>query len=95
MKVRVLALFRANPDKIADLEAVLRSFVEPTRKEAGCIFYDLQQNIADPADFTFFEEWETIEHLKVHGESVHIQAGRQKFPGLLAAPADVRIYHQI
>jgi quinol monooxygenase YgiN len=93
--VRVLALFRAKPDKIAELEAVLRAFVAPTRGEAGCVFYDLQQNPADPADFSFFEEWESEEHLEAHAASDHIAAGRALMPDLLAVPGDVRTYRQI
>jgi quinol monooxygenase YgiN len=95
MKVRVLALFRALPGKEQELEAVLRAFVAPTRQEAGCIFYDLQRNIADPLDFTFFEEWESQAHLDAHSRSAHIAEGRAKLPALLAVPGDVRVYHQI
>lgn len=90
--VRVVALFKAKPDKIEELREVLTAFVSPTVKEKGCVFYQLHQNLADPADFSFLEEWETEADLDAHSRSEHIQAGRKKLPDLLAAPGDVRRY---
>lgn len=90
--LRVVALFRAKPDKIEELKEVLTAFVGPTVKEKGCVFYQLHQNLADPCDFSFLEEWESEEDLNAHGRSEHIQLGRQKFPDLVAQPPDVRRY---
>jgi len=90
--LRVVALFRAKPDKIEELREVLSAFVAPTVKEKGCVFYQLHQNLADPADFSFLEEWESEEDLAAHSRSEHIQAGRQKFPDLVEVPPDVRRY---
>lgn len=90
--VRVVALFKAKPDKIEELREVLTAFVGPTVKEKGCVFYQLHQNLADPTDFSFLEEWESEEDLNAHSQSEHIQAGRKKLPDLLNAPGDVRRY---
>lgn len=90
--LRVLALFRAKPDKIDELRETLTAFVGPTVKEKGCVFYQLHQNLAEPTDFIIFEEWESAADLDTHSQSAHIQIGRAKFPDLLAAPADVRRY---
>lgn len=91
--VRVVALFKAKPDKIEELREVLTAFVGPTVKEKGCVFYQLHQNLADPTDFSFLEEWESEEDLNAHSQSEHIQAGRKKLPDLLSAPGDVRRYN--
>ena len=90
--VRVVALFKAKPDKIEELREVLTAFVAPTVKEKGCVFYQLHQNLADPTAFSCLEEWESVEDLDAHGQSDHIQTGRKKLPDLLAAPGDVRRY---
>lgn len=90
--LRVVALFRAKPDKIEELREVLTAFVAPTVKEKGCVFYQLHQNLRDPADFSFLEEWESEEDLDAHSQSEHIQAGRKKFPDLVELPPDVRRY---
>ncbi|HSK75083.1 MAG TPA: putative quinol monooxygenase, partial [Thermoanaerobaculia bacterium] len=70
--VHVLALFVAAPGREADLERALSAMVEPTRKEAGCIRYDLTRALDGSGDFAFIEEWETAESLDAHGRSEHI-----------------------
>jgi len=90
--LRVVALFRAKPDKIEELKQVLTDFVAPTVKEKGCVFYQLHQNLKDPQDLCFLEEWECEEDLDAHGQSAHIQAGRKLIPDLVEVPADVRRY---
>ena len=93
--VRVVARFIAKPESVEEVKAVLCDFVAPTRAEKGCILYELLQNSDDPADLTFVEEWESEEDLKVHSQSDHLAAGRKKLEGLLAAPADIRLYRLV
>lgn len=92
--VYVVAHLTAIPDKVEAVEAVLREMIEPTRQEPGCIKYQLLQNNSQPTDFTFVEEWTDNEALNAHAASSHIQAAFVvKLKGLLAAVADIRIYH--
>jgi quinol monooxygenase YgiN len=95
MKVDVVAHIHAKPGREAELRQVLESFVAPTRLEEGCIRYDLFVDLDDPAKFTFIEEWASRDALAKHGQSDHIQAGRTKFPELLAQPAWVQVATQI
>lgn len=55
--VRVVARMTARPEKIEELKVLLSGLIDPTRREKGCISYQLLQNRADPTDFTFIEEW--------------------------------------
>jgi len=55
--VRVVARVVARPGKEDELRTLLRGLIEPTRREPGCVTYELLQNTADPTDFTFVEEW--------------------------------------
>ncbi|MBW3586006.1 MAG: antibiotic biosynthesis monooxygenase [Cyanobacteria bacterium 0813] len=90
--LRVVARLAAFPDKVAELKSLLLSIMEPTRKEQGCIKYELLQNQADPTDFTFVEEWESAALLELHLGSTHIQAAVQKLEGLAVGPPDIRRY---
>ena len=54
--LRVVARVVARPGKVEELQALLRGLIEPTRREPGCVTYELLQNTADPTDFTFVEE---------------------------------------
>ena len=95
MSIKVIARIVAFPHKVEELKAVLSELIEPTRQEPGCIFYDLLQNLADPTDFTFIEEWESEAVVDKHMESPHMQAIIPKVDGLLAAPPDIRRYDQL
>ncbi|HEY9795065.1 MAG TPA: putative quinol monooxygenase [Leptolyngbyaceae cyanobacterium] len=90
--IRVVARVVALPDKVEEVKSVLLGLIEPTRKEEGCIVYELLQNQADPTDFTFVEEWETQALLEAHLASAHIEEAESQLDGLVAAEPDIRLY---
>ena len=57
--LRVVARIKARPETVDEVRELLCGLVEPTRKESGCISYELLQNREDPTDLTFVEEWES------------------------------------
>lgn len=77
-RVTVVAKFVANPGMEAALEQLLTGLVAATRKEEGCITYDLHRDLTDPRIFVFTELWESREHLNAHSKSPHIAASRPK-----------------
>lgn len=90
--IRVVARVVALPDKVEEVKSVLIGLIEPTRKEDGCIVYELFQNHEDPTDFTFVEEWENPALLDAHLASTHIIQADSQLDGLLAAEPDIRLY---
>jgi quinol monooxygenase YgiN len=92
MTVRVVAHIIAKPDTIAETRELLMTLIEPTRAEDGCIVYELIQNNADPADFTFVEEWTSDEALDAHLATEHLERVAASGAELFAAPPDVRRY---
>lgn len=90
--IRVVARVVALPDKVEAVKSVLLGLIEPTRKEEGCIVYELLQNQADPTDFTFVEEWESQALLEAHLASAHIEEAESQLNGLVAAEPDIRLY---
>ena len=51
--IRVVAHFKPKPGKLAEVRRLLLDFTDPTRKEKGCVFYDLHENPGDSEDLTF------------------------------------------
>lgn len=94
-KIDVVAHLQAKPGMEEQLRAILESFVDPSRLEEGCIRYDLFWDLKDSTKFTFIEEWSSEEALAKHGTSSHIQAGRARFPEVLAGPAWIQIVTRI
>lgn len=90
--IHVIARLIAFPNKVEEAKALLLGLVEPTRKEVGCLQYDLLQNQEDPTDFTFVEQWESHESLDAHLASEHIQSAIAKIPELIASGPDIRRY---
>ena len=93
--IRVVALFKSKPEKIEALKDFLTKFIEPTLKEDGCLKYELHQNVSDPADFSFIEEWESHATLDQHLTSPHIQAGLPRIGEFLTANPDIRRYVKV
>jgi quinol monooxygenase YgiN len=53
------------------LEAELRALVGPTRKEDGCIIYDLHRGADTPNSFLLHEVWESREAHRLHTQTPH------------------------
>ncbi len=93
--LKVVARMMASPDKIEEVRVLLTSLLEPSSRDFGCIRYECLQNLADPSDFTFVEEWQNEAALKAHLNTPHLQAALAKLPALLAAEPDIRCYHAL
>lgn len=90
--LRVVARVKAKFDKVMEVRELLGGLIAPTRKEAGCILYELLQNRSDPADFTFVEEWQSDSAFEGHLSSDHVKEALPKLEGLTAEPPDIRTY---
>ncbi len=53
----IIAHFTAKPGKEKELQEFLATLVAPTRSEPGCIRYEVNQDLDDPATFTFVESF--------------------------------------
>jgi len=86
----VVATMRAQAGKEDALRDALISLVEPTTQEKGYVNYDLHQSIEDPAEFAFYENWESPEALDDHLAAPHLVDFVGKTPDLLDGPLVVR-----
>ncbi|WP_018970158.1 putative quinol monooxygenase [Rubritalea marina] len=83
MPLYVSATITAKAESIELVRQELINFVAPTLKEDGCVQYLLHQTVENPAQFIFFEEWESQSHLDAHLESDHIKQGQVAMAGHL------------
>ena len=67
----VLARMRAREGKEQELGDALKSLIEPTLKEKGCVNYDLHRSNSDPGTWMFYENWRTQADLDAHMKSAH------------------------
>jgi quinol monooxygenase YgiN len=70
----VVAILKAKPGLEATLRAELLALIPTTRKESGCLNYDLHQSTENPAAFLFHENWVSKKHLDDHIAAPHVKA---------------------
>jgi quinol monooxygenase YgiN len=76
------------------LEAELRALVGPTRKEDGCITYDLHRGADTPNSFLLHEVWESREAHRLHTQTPHFIRWNARKDALLTA-RDATFWTQI
>jgi quinol monooxygenase YgiN len=89
--IYVVATLTIKPESRAELIAAAKTVIEITRKEKGCILYDLHESTTDPARFVFVEQWETMEDLMAHGGNEHMRPWRKVVKECATAPTKIEI----
>jgi quinol monooxygenase YgiN len=67
------------------LEPELRALVGPTRKEDGCLIYDLHRSAEGPAAFLLHEVWASREAHSKHTNTPHFLRWNARKDALLAS----------
>jgi quinol monooxygenase YgiN len=57
--------------------AAAKACVTETRKEDGCLSYDLHASVTEADKLVFVERWESRAHLDAHTRTPHFLAWRQ------------------
>jgi quinol monooxygenase YgiN len=91
----VVAEMKAKDGQEEELRKRTAALVEPTRKEKGCVRYDLHISDADPGRFLFYEIWTSVQALQDHLKSPHMTAFLGRSDEWLAEPAKVVTYTKI
>ena len=93
--ITVVANIKARAGKETDTKAALMALIEPTRKENGCLKYDLHISASDASEFLFYEHWTSEDALVKHSQSEHIKGLKERSEELLARPTTVTIWRMI
>ncbi len=90
--IKVVLKVQARPEKLADVRSLLLDLAAQSRKENGCVDYQVLQSTADPCEFVAIEEWTSKAALDAHMTSVHVQAAFAKAPSVLAKNPERGVY---
>jgi quinol monooxygenase YgiN len=93
--ITVVATFQAKPGKEVELKKALIGLVAPTRKETGCINYDLHISPEDPAKFLFHENWTNKAHLDAHLQNTHVRVLLPRLNELAVGMPEIKIWEKI
>ena len=72
MNIHVVALMKFKENHLFDAIELLKKLVSETRKEEGCLQYDLIEDKENKGHFFMVELWETEEYLHKHSVQDHI-----------------------
>jgi quinol monooxygenase YgiN len=90
--VVLTAMVKAKQGQEDAVEEALLALVEPTRKEPGCLCYNLHQSKSDPTQFMFYEQWASKGDLDAHGKTPHMKALGAKLKGKTDKGGGVVLY---
>lgn len=85
----ITALFHFKENDLMDAIELLKKLVFETRKEVGCIQYDLVEDIENKGIFFITEIWESVEHHHQHKGTEHLMIFRQESSRMLEKSVEV------
>ncbi|HEY3425558.1 MAG TPA: putative quinol monooxygenase [Negativicutes bacterium] len=88
----LLAQLRIKPGKSKEFKELAKVSVQATRKQKGCISYQLLADSYDDNVVFFVDEWESMELLKDHGEADHVKKFMEQIKDLVVS-SSVRVYN--
>jgi len=92
--VTLIVTLRAKDGQHVLLEAELRALVGPTRREPGCLQYDLHTAPDHPGTYLLHEVWASREHHGAHTRTPHFLRWNARKDALLAS-RESAFYYQI
>ena len=92
--VTLTVILRAREGQETLLEAELRAMVGPTRKEEGCLRYDLHRSVDTPGALLLHEVWTSREAHTEHMNTPHFLRWNARKDALLAS-RDATFWKQI
>ena len=91
----VIAQIKAKPGNENSVRQELLSLVAASRKDTGCLNYDLHQGLDNPALFLFHENWTSKAHLDQHLQKPDLQAVLARVSQLVAEPPLITLLEKI
>ena len=73
MTLAVFGLMRVAPENVKTLLPAIKALAEGTRKNDGCIAYDVAEDLFEPGLIRFSELWADRESLERHLQAPHIE----------------------
>ena len=81
----LLVILRPREGQEIFLEAELRALIGPTRKEDGCLRYDLYRSSEGPVAYLLYEIWESRDRHTAHTKTDHFLRWNARKDSLLAS----------
>lgn len=84
-ELTIVAVVTVDPDRLDDLRPLFAALIEETRKEDGCLLYDLHHDNVDSSRFLFYETWTNRTLWQDHMNSAHVLRFQKASEGCVIA----------
>ncbi|MCG2793231.1 MAG: antibiotic biosynthesis monooxygenase [Weeksellaceae bacterium] len=95
MQIYLSAVFHIKENEMMDAIELLKKLVIETRKEEGCLQYDLFEDRRNKGVFFIHESWESSDDLHSHQVSDHMITFRETILPLLENPNMVYVGNKL
>ena len=93
--VRVVVKVVAQTEAIAEITGIVLKLGAQSRKETGCVSYEVLQDTSNAEIFVLIEEWTNVAALDAHNKTAHFHEAVSKSQPFLAKPLEVGRYAAI
>jgi quinol monooxygenase YgiN len=93
--ISVVATFIPKENQAKVVESILRGMVNPTRKEPGCLRYELYGATGPEPQFVLIEAYADQPALEAHRATEHYKNYRSKIADALKEPIKVAVLNTI
>ena len=94
-EVRVVVKVVARSETIAEITTIVLKLAAQSRKETGCVSYEVLQDASNPEIFVLIEEWASVAALDAHNKTAHFHEAVSKSQPFLGKPLEVGRYMAI
>lgn len=74
--IHLIATLHIREGTLDEVLSLARPCIEATRREDGCLLYDLHQSLTEPTKLAFVEKWRDRTALERHFNEPHLIAWR-------------------
>ncbi len=93
--VKVVAKKHVNEGKVEEVVKLYEELVKASRREEGCIKYELYQDEQDSSILAVIEEWDSKNVLEKHMNSEHFTRIVPMIAELTSKKSDINIYNKL
>ena len=83
------------PNFAAEAAKQLQQFADESRKDPGCVRFELMRDVERTNHFTIVEVWQNRQAYDAHLGLAHTKAFREKIQPQLGSPFDERLYYML
>ncbi|MFD1560133.1 putative quinol monooxygenase [Paraburkholderia silviterrae] len=91
-QVTNIAFIRARVGHSEQFGSALNGLVEPSRREPGCINYDVHRSTTDKDVWCVYENWRSAADLQEHFGLPHMRAFVEMLPDLVEGGLDLHAF---